>query len=483
MFIPGAQTEVASLSKTPPLDRRSRSGGASEVTEGRSFAEELDGLEPVREAPEGRETRETRETRDTSEAPDTREDRGAREAREPRERSETKTRDEQSEEPRVPTTNREASPAGGAESEAPVEGVELDPNSDQVIPVAGALPGHSQPLEDLPVAEPGASPVVPTAPPEGGEEPGADSSVVQPVLSPEAAGKAASAAAQAATPSGEARKANAPTTAAGVEAAAPGTSGENPMVQDKDARGQLAASGSLEAESGAVPSTPVRAPRAASESTAREAKAEISPGAVEVSPEASKGDGARVAPAPTGVEASAPTSAASTTVSPTAPTTSTERSSVQGSSAAAPATATSGPVSAEDASSVLQQIRVHLTRGSSRATLNLHPSELGRVSIQLSMNGSKLAAVVVAETPEAVAMLDHQLPELRSTLAQNGIEAESLEVQLGFQNEGGDAERSHSRDASQRDGQRSVVAQVEVPEELADHNPSTVTDTSVDTLA
>ena len=482
MFIPGAQTEVASLPSPSQVDRNRRPAGQAELKEGRSFADELDEVDAAREAPATPEARE-------------------------RTVEDTPTEEESS----VGTTNREASPAGGAESEAPAEGVELDPNSDQVIPVAGALPGHSQPLDDTPLVAPGLSTVTPVAPAgaEGpSEAPGSEPAALQPGLAPQAAAEVGSAAAPAvasavapsvegktpktpANPEGAAGPAGATgaiegTATQGAEAQAPTPPAAAADAQGDGAQGELAQGEARGAEPGSAEAAPkqVQPQRGAAESRSHQnASPEVNPNASQDTPSevaTPKPDAGPVAPTPVAADPSAATAAPA---SPTAPVTAADKStSVTGAAAAAP-TNTPAPVSPEDASSVLHQIRVHLARGSSRATLNLHPSELGRVSIQISMNGSKLAAVVVAETPEAVAMLDHQLPELRSTLSQNGIEAESLEVQLGFQNEGNDAQRSHSRDASHRDGRRSVLAQVEIPEEIAGPRPSTVTDTYVDTLA
>ena len=85
---------------------------------------------------------------------------------------------------------------------------------------------------------------------------------------------------------------------------------------------------------------------------------------------------------------------------------------------------------AERASSVLRQIRLQLHPGIRTATLSLAPAELGRLSIRLSMEDDQLRAVVRAEEPATLRMLEEHLPELRAALEQRGIEAGEFDLGL-----------------------------------------------------
>ena len=100
--------------------------------------------------------------------------------------------------------------------------------------------------------------------------------------------------------------------------------------------------------------------------------------------------------------------------------------------AAAPTGSTPDPKMLEHAEKVLRQIRVHLRPGMKSMTLNLNPLDLGRLSIDLSVQKSGLTAVVRAESAETLELLKHQAPELRAVLAQRGIETEQMEFKLAF---------------------------------------------------
>lgn len=84
----------------------------------------------------------------------------------------------------------------------------------------------------------------------------------------------------------------------------------------------------------------------------------------------------------------------------------------------------------EQAAEILRQVRVGLSPDLREANIQLAPESLGRVSIQLRIEDGVLHAEVRAQTPEALRALERHAPELRAALAQNGVEARSLEFQL-----------------------------------------------------
>ena len=86
----------------------------------------------------------------------------------------------------------------------------------------------------------------------------------------------------------------------------------------------------------------------------------------------------------------------------------------------------------ERAAEVLRQVRVGISPNARRATIELDPPELGRISVHLAINSGKLRGVVRAESALTLEMLERHVPELRAALAQGGLEAESLELRQGF---------------------------------------------------
>ena len=96
------------------------------------------------------------------------------------------------------------------------------------------------------------------------------------------------------------------------------------------------------------------------------------------------------------------------------------------------------------AEAILGQLRVHLSRGLTQATLNLSPAELGRLTIRIAVRKGRVAAVVRAESPETLELLERHVPELRAALIQSGLEPDTFEFELGF---GADDKSSDQRSA------------------------------------
>jgi hypothetical protein len=101
-----------------------------------------------------------------------------------------------------------------------------------------------------------------------------------------------------------------------------------------------------------------------------------------------------------------------------------------------------GAADSERAADILRQVRVAIGPGLRRATIALTPPSLGRIHIRMSVRAGALTAVIRAEEPAALQALAHQLPELRATLAQQGIAVEHVDLGLGFETRQ-DAHREH----------------------------------------
>ena len=80
--------------------------------------------------------------------------------------------------------------------------------------------------------------------------------------------------------------------------------------------------------------------------------------------------------------------------------------------------------------SVLRQLRASLAPGRREISLNLNPAELGRMQLRLAVRGGRLTAHLKAESPEALAAIERQLPELSASLEAQGFEVQSFDLEL-----------------------------------------------------
>lgn len=113
-------------------------------------------------------------------------------------------------------------------------------------------------------------------------------------------------------------------------------------------------------------------------------------------------------------------------------------SAAQGARRAAPAAHRPAPTAAdlERAQQVLQQIRLRLSPSLLQATIELEPEHLGRIAIRLRVDGGSLTAVLRAESPQTLAVLEQHIPELRAMLSQQGLDAGDFDLGLAWQEPG-----------------------------------------------
>lgn len=86
----------------------------------------------------------------------------------------------------------------------------------------------------------------------------------------------------------------------------------------------------------------------------------------------------------------------------------------------------------ERAADILRQVRVQITPQLHEARIQLHPVELGRVSIHITFEEGRAKTSVRAERRDTLAALEMHLPELRASLRQHGIDAQDFQLSLGF---------------------------------------------------
>ncbi len=67
--------------------------------------------------------------------------------------------------------------------------------------------------------------------------------------------------------------------------------------------------------------------------------------------------------------------------------------------------------------------------GSHQATLNLSPAGLGKVSIEISLNGNMASIKFKADSTDAVKSIESQMSNLKDSLAKNGIKIETVGVE------------------------------------------------------
>ncbi len=71
--------------------------------------------------------------------------------------------------------------------------------------------------------------------------------------------------------------------------------------------------------------------------------------------------------------------------------------------------------------------------GTKRLDLQLHPAELGTVTITLTSRNGELNALIRSERPETTELLHKQLDYIRSALEQQGLKVDKIDVQTGTQ--------------------------------------------------
>jgi hypothetical protein len=79
---------------------------------------------------------------------------------------------------------------------------------------------------------------------------------------------------------------------------------------------------------------------------------------------------------------------------------------------------------------ILRQLRAQLAPGQREIALQLNPAELGRMHLRMALRGGRLTAHLTAESPEALAAIERQLPELGASLEAQGFEVQAFELEL-----------------------------------------------------
>ncbi len=94
-----------------------------------------------------------------------------------------------------------------------------------------------------------------------------------------------------------------------------------------------------------------------------------------------------------------------------------------------PQTSTPSLLSQQAASQVEKAMLSAAADGTKRLNLQLHPAELGALTITLTSRNGELNALIRSEKPETTELLHKQLDYIRTTLEQQGLKVDKLEVQ------------------------------------------------------
>lgn len=95
-----------------------------------------------------------------------------------------------------------------------------------------------------------------------------------------------------------------------------------------------------------------------------------------------------------------------------------------------PGSRTNTPISRHVAQQVEQGMLSSLKGGGSRLDLQLHPMELGAITITLTARNGEVSARLIADKTETAEMLTQQMESIRINLEQQGIKVDKIEVQL-----------------------------------------------------
>ncbi|MCP5024456.1 MAG: flagellar hook-length control protein FliK [bacterium] len=103
-------------------------------------------------------------------------------------------------------------------------------------------------------------------------------------------------------------------------------------------------------------------------------------------------------------------------------------------------------MSAEPGEAILSQVQARIQPSMNRAVLRLSPASLGRVGIQIIVDGGEVRADMRVESAESLQALQKYVPELKAMFAQADLELSELNLQLDSEGSGFEWEEETSAD-------------------------------------
>ena len=101
------------------------------------------------------------------------------------------------------------------------------------------------------------------------------------------------------------------------------------------------------------------------------------------------------------------------------------------------------------ASSMATHLRVIKSQGGSEAKVNLHPAELGRMSVSIITEGSETKIAFTVETAQARQLVEGSLPRLREMLEQAGLSLTESDVSERDHRSSSESEAQQTRNRGQ----------------------------------
>lgn len=113
----------------------------------------------------------------------------------------------------------------------------------------------------------------------------------------------------------------------------------------------------------------------------------------------------------------------------------------------------------------------NLGQGTKQLTLNLHPDELGKLSVTLTVKGKEVQATIKADSNDTAAMLHEQSAQIRQTLENQGFKVSKLDVQTGLAQDNQSAwqgPEQHNQAREQREAMERVRASARLSQSTND---------------
>ena len=99
---------------------------------------------------------------------------------------------------------------------------------------------------------------------------------------------------------------------------------------------------------------------------------------------------------------------------------------------------------------VAEQLTMMIARGTAKAQMELHPPDLGRVSLEIEVRGDQVLVKMVVESGEAQERLRADAEALAAALREQGMDLSGMEVSVGRGGQEADEEGAGAADSEER---------------------------------
>lgn len=106
---------------------------------------------------------------------------------------------------------------------------------------------------------------------------------------------------------------------------------------------------------------------------------------------------------------------------------------------------------------VAGELSAHISRSTREAVIHLDPPELGRVKIDLVLEGERVQAHIVAESADVGALIQSHLSELKQALHSHNLALDKVQVDVHTGGQPGSFAQSFQQDARAREGREGTT--------------------------